>query len=263
MKKLIRAGLLIAMFVPATAMAQSSLDGTWKVDLSKAQMPQKPTVLLLQNGMYECKTCIPPVNIKADGQDQKIGGDPYIDAMSIKVVDDHTVFETDKKNGKTVGTSTTKVSADGKTAAFDFTDSSNTNAAPVTGKGVMTRVAAGPAGSQAISGSWRTSKLEDYSANALSVTFKVEGDTLHMSDMTGHSYVARLDGTDAPYKGDPGVSSVSVKRIDKNTVEETDKRDGKTLIIAKITVSADGKTLTFEVNDVRQGTHSKFVAVKQ
>jgi hypothetical protein len=220
-------------------------------------------VILLQGGMYECKTCVPPVNIKADGQDQKLAGDPYIDTMSVKVVDDRTVFETDKKNGETVGTSTTKVSADGKSATFEMTDSSNTNAAPVTGKGVMTRVAAGPAGSHALSGSWRTSKLDDFSDNALSITFKVEGDTLHMSDPTGHSYVAKLDGTDAPYKGDPGLSSVSVKRIDKNTVEETDKRDGKTLSIAKITVSADGKSLTYEVNDVRQGTHSKFVAVKQ
>jgi hypothetical protein len=263
MKKLVQAGLLIAMCMPSAAMAQSSFDGTWKIDLSKVQMPKKPDVMLLQDGMYQCKTCIPVINIKADGQDQKISGDPYIDAMSIKVVDAQTILETDKKGRKTVGTSTTTVAKDGATASFEFTDSSNTNGAPVTGKGTMTRVEKGSAGSHAISGSWRTSKLDNVSDNGLAVTFKVEGDSLHMTDPTGHSYVAKMDGTDSPYKGDPGTTSVSVKRISKDVVEETDKRDGKAISIAKMTVSADGKSLTFAVHNVRQGTDSTFVGVKQ
>jgi hypothetical protein len=50
------------------------------------------------------------------------------------VVDDRTIEEVDKKNGKTVTTSKTVVSQDGSTANFEFTDSSNTNADPVTGK---------------------------------------------------------------------------------------------------------------------------------
>jgi hypothetical protein len=263
MKRLFQTGLLIALFIPTAAMAQSSFDGTWKIDLSKIELPKKPDVLLLQAGMYQCKTCIPAINIKADGQDQKVSGDPYLDSMSIKVVDDHAIFETDKKGGKTVGTSTTTVSKDGATAAFEFTDSSNTNGAPVTGKGTMTRVEKGPAGSHAISGSWRTSKLDSLSDNALAVTYKVEGDSLHMSDPTGHSFAAKLDGTDAPMKGDPGISSVSVKRISKDVIEETDKRDGKAISIAKMTASADGKTINFAVHNVRQGTDAQFVGVKQ
>ena len=263
MKRLVQAGFLIALFIPTVAMAQSSFDGTWKIDLSKIQMPKKPDVMLLQDGMYQCKTCIPAINIKADGQDQKVSGDPYMDAMSIKVVDDHTILETDKKGGKTVGTSTTTVSKDGSTAAFEFTDSSNTNGAPVTGKGTMTRVEKGPAGSHAISGSWRTSKLESLSDNGLSLTLKVEGDSLHMSDPTGHSYTAKLDGTDAPMKGDPGINSVSVKRISKDVVEETDKRDGKAISITRMTVSADGKSISFAQHNVRQGTDTQFVGVKQ
>ena len=244
-------------------MAQSSFDGTWKIDLSKIELPKKPDVMLLQGGMYQCKTCIPAINIKADGQDQKVSGDPYVDSMSIKVVDDHTILETDKKGGKTVGTSTTTVSKDGATATFEFTDSSNTNGAPVTGKGTMTRVEKGPAGSHAISGSWRTSKLDNLSDNALALTLKVEGDSLHMTNPTGQSFVAKLDGTDAPMKGDPGVTSVSVKRISKDVLEETDKRDGKAISTLKMTASADGKTITFAEHNLRQGTDTQFVGVKQ
>ena len=27
--------------------------------------------------MYSCSTCTPKINVKADGQDQKVTGDPY------------------------------------------------------------------------------------------------------------------------------------------------------------------------------------------
>ena len=132
-----------------------------------------------------------------------------IDTVAIKVISDHEIEETDKKNGKTVVTSKTMVSPDGKTLTFEFSDSSDTNAAPVTGKGQAARVAKGPAGSNAISGSWRTTKFDTLSDNAITWTYKVSGDELTMTNPTGQSYTAKLDGTDAPYKGDPGTTSVS------------------------------------------------------
>ena len=229
MKKLLLLALG-ALLVPALASAQSALNGTWKIDMNKVDFPKKPDVFVLQNGMYACKTCTPPYDIKADGTDQAVSGHPYFDTIAIKVVNDRTIEETDKKNGKVVGTSTTTASADGKTVTFTFSDSSNTNGGPpVTGKGEATRVAKGPAGSHAISGSWRTSKIEGLSDNATVWTFKVDGDMITMTNPTGQSYTAKLDGTEAPMKGDPGVTSVSVKMIGKNTLEETDKRDGKVI----------------------------------
>jgi hypothetical protein len=263
MKNLLLFGLGIALLVSVPAIAQNAFDGTWKFNLSDAQFPKKPDVFLLQNGMYQCKTCVPPIDVKADGQDQSVSGHPYYDSVSIKVVDDRTIEEVDKKNGKTVATSRTIVSQDGKTATFEFSDSSNTNADPVTGKGSSRQVAKGPAGSHAISGSWVTSKMETLSDNGLMVTFKVEGDTLSMTNPTGQSYAAKLDGTEAPYKGDPGTTSVSVKSMGKNTIEETDKRDGKVISVAHMTVAADGKTMTLKVEDKLHGTNSQFTAAKQ
>ena len=255
--------LLIALLVSVPAIAQSAFDGTWKFNLNDAQFPKKPDVFLLQDGMYHCKTCVPPIDVKADGQDQPVTGHPYFDSMSIKVVDDRTVEEVDKKYGKTVATSKTVVSEDGKTATFDFSDSSNTNADPVTGKGTATQVAKGPAGSHASSGSWVTSKMETLSDNGLMFTYKVEDGSLSMSNPNGQSYVAKLDGTEAPYKGDPGTSSVSVKSMGKNTIEETDKREGKVISVARMTVGADGKTMTVKVEDKLHGTKSQFTAAKQ
>jgi hypothetical protein len=267
MKKLLFAGMLAgllgAWLLPAPAMAQSNFDGTWKIDLNQAHMPKKPEVLVLKDGMYECKTCVPAIDIKANGEDQKVSGHPYYDMLAVKVVDDHTIQKTNKKDGKVVASSTTTVATDGNTATFEFTDSSNTNADPVTGKGTMTRVAQGPAGSHAISGSWRTTSYGHVSDNGLIFTYQLEDGHLNMSSPTGQSYSAKLDGTDAPYKGDPGTTSVSLKKLGKNTIEETDKRDGKVISIAKMTVAANGKTMSIMVNDKLHGATSSFVAVKQ
>ncbi len=255
--------LAAALLMPGLAMAQSVFDGTWKGDLGSAKFPEKPDEYLLKDGMYHCKTCAPPITVKADGQDQKVTGHPYYDTMSVKVVDDKTIEEVDKKEGKTVATSKMWVSADGNTLTFDFSDSSATNAAPVTGKGSETRVTKGPEGSHAISGSWKMAKMESLSENGMTITYKTTGDSITMTTPTGQTYTAKLDGTEAPYKGDPGTTSVSVKKINANTLEETDKRDGKVIAVVKITVSPDGKTIKFAVDDKLHGTHSEFGATKQ
>jgi hypothetical protein len=274
MKKRLWIGLLASFLMPVAAMAQNAFNGTWKSDLSKTTFPAKPEVFLLQDGMYQCKTCVPPIEAKADGNDQKVTGHPYFDAVSIEILDDRTIQESDKKNGRTVATITTTVSPDGNTATFVFTDSSNTSAAPVTGQGESTRLAKGPPGSHAISGSWRFTKIESLSAasvsssrmrweNSILRTFKVEGGSLTMTNPTGQGYTAKLDGTEAPYHGDPGTTSVSVKQIGKNTIDETDKRNGKVISVTRMTVAPDGKSMTFAITDKLQGTTSQFVAEKQ
>jgi hypothetical protein len=264
MKRLAFFVVLSALLGSTLAAAQSAFDGTWKVDMNKVDFPKKPDVFLLQNGMYACKTCTPPYEIKADGSDQAVSGHPYFDTVAIKVLNDHAIEETDKKGGKVVATSTSTVSPDGNTVMFEFSDSSNTNGGPpVTGKGEATRVAKGPAGSNAISGSWRTTKMEGLSDNAIVWTYKVSGDEIMMASQTGQSYTAKLNGTDAPMKGDPGVSSVSVKMLGKDTLEETDKRSGKVISVFKMTVAADGKTAKASVDDKLQNRTTEFAVMKQ
>ena len=57
-------------------------------------------------------------------------------------------------------------------------------------------------------------------------------------------YTARYDGKDYPITGSAGGDYISLRRIDALTTESTEKRDGKTTIVATRTVSPDGKTLT-------------------
>jgi len=252
-----------ALLLPAMALAQTALVGTWKADLSNIQLPTKPDRYLIANGVYHCKTCAPPYALKADGQDHAVSGHPYFDTVAIRIVDEHTIEETDKKGGTVVTTTTSKISADGSSLSFEFSDSSNSTGAPVLGKGEATRIAKGPAGSHLLSGSWHTTKLSNISDNGLLFTYALSGSTLKMTNPTGQSYNAPVDGTDSPFMGDPGQSSVAIKRIDDRTVDETDKRDGKVIGTAHITVAADGKTLSVKWKDLLHGTSGSYSATKQ
>jgi hypothetical protein len=134
---------------------------------------------------------------------------------------------------------------------------------PVTGKGEAALVAKGPAGSHAISGSWRTTKMQSLSDNATIWTYKISGDEVSMSNQSGQSYIAKLNGTDAAMKGDPGITSVSVKLIGKNTLVETDKRAGKVIGVFKMTVASDGKTAKNSYDDELQKRTTEFQMIKQ
>jgi hypothetical protein len=49
----------------------------------------------------------------------------------------------------------------------------------------------------------------------------------------------------------------------KNTIEETDKRDGKVISVARWTVGSDGKTMAVKVEDKLHGSNMQFTATKQ
>jgi len=259
MKRLV----LLVLLVPLFACAQSPFDGSWRVDLSKAELPKKPDTYLLQNGTYECETCVPPIEVKADGQDHQVSGHPYYDTINIRVIDDNTIETTSKKGGNVVGTGTSIVSDGGNRLTERFSWKPETGAAQQSGTAVSTRVAKGPPGSHAISGSWRGEKLQDFSQDAMVVSYQTTSDGLSMKAGTGEHYEAKFDGKDYPYIGDPGVTSISLKKIDANTIEETDKREGKIIAVSRLTVAPDGKTLKINMSDKLHGTTSTFIATKQ
>src|SRR6267154_2410395 len=186
MRPLLTAGILIVLTIPTKSNAQSNFDGTWKVDFSAA-MPKKVNVWMLQYGRFRCISCSPTIEVQADGEDHSVKGQPY-DTISVKIVDDHTVREIEKKNGLNVSDEKLTVSGDGNTATDEFGN----------WKLTMTRIAKAPAGAHALSGSWQPSKMESISDRELLVTYKLEDEIFSMSRPTGQSYTAKIDGTNSP-----------------------------------------------------------------
>jgi hypothetical protein len=258
MKKLLATLVYLA---PLWAFAQTPFDGTWVAKIDSAQLPKKPEVYSLNQGMYNCPTCTPKIAVKANGQDQTVSGDPYSDSWSVQVVDATTVEFTYKKDGKVVGTDSEMVSSDGNTLTDKFTDLSGTQ--PVTGEWTFSRVSPGEAGSHAISGSWLAAKLNRVSQNGLTVTYQGTSDGLKSSDPTGQGFDAKFDGQDYPITGDPGHSLISLRRIDANTIEATVKRQGKVVRVVRRTVSSDGRTMAVFANNTDNGTTISYEMVKQ
>jgi uncharacterized GH25 family protein len=261
MKTLITAVLMALVLAPTASFAQSAFDGTWKIDTSKVQAPDKPYTVVLKDGMYDCTTCKPAVHIKADGAFHQIKGNPGTDELSITVVDDHTTKGVARNHGKAVGGDTTTISPDGMTKTVDFTSSRQDNT--VTGSYTATRVAKGPAGSHATSGSWRIQKYSNMSDNALTTTYKVQGDVLHMENGTGESFSAKMDGSDAPMTGSDYTTSVAVTKMGPNSLRMVDKYQGKPVNESTVTVSADGKAMHIVSRNLKRNTTMRLVADKQ
>jgi hypothetical protein len=253
--------MLTLLFFTATAFAQSPFDGTWVSDVGAAQFSKKPHTYVLEKGMYTCSTCVPKISVKADGKDQAVSGSNYFNMVAIHEVDANTTEEVFKKDGKTMYKDTMMVSADGKTLTDKFEDDSENT--PVTGEEILSRLSKGPAGSHAISGSWRTEKMANMSSNGLTITLQSTPNGMKMSDNNGQSYDVKFDGKFYPIQGDPGNTMISLKTVDANTMEETDKRNDKVVYTAHITVSADGKKITYAGHDKETDRDSTFVLNKQ
>ncbi len=253
--------LAMVLMVPMALFAQSPFDGTWLTNMDQAKISPKPIVVSLKGGMYDCSSCNPQINVKADGQDQSVTGQSY-DTISVREIDSKSIEVKTKKNGKPVFEQTRTVSDDGKMLTIKNTSYRPGNDQTVTAEVTYTRLGKAPAGANGTSGSWRINKVKE-SDNGLTTTYKTNGDELTMSAPSGETYTAKLDGKDYPYKGAFFADTVSLKRINDHTIEETDKRDGKVVEVSKITVSADGKTLTTVSTATLTKRTSTFVATKQ
>jgi hypothetical protein len=261
MQRFYRLFAFMLFLTPALLFAQSPFDGTWRTNMDQAKISPKPVTASVKNGVYDCSTCSPTIHVTADGQQQPVTGQPY-DTISVREIDAKSVEFTTKKNGKPVYEQIRTVSDDGKTLTLKTTRHPPDSDETITGEVSATRTEKAPVGSNGTSGSWRINKINE-SENGLLTTYKSNGDELTMSTPTGESYTAKLDGKDYPSKGAYTYNSVSLKRVDDRTFEETDKRDGKVIEVSKITVTHGGKTMTSVTTNQLTGRTSTYIAQKQ
>src|ERR1700691_3317578 len=258
MKKLL---CVVACLFPVLMFAQSPFDGTWKTNMSASKLSQKPYVFSVNNGMYDCDSCAPKLmGVKADGSDQAVTGQPY-DTLAVKVVSPTEGQFTTKKNGKPTGESTRTVSADGKTLSLMGTTYPPDGSSYKYDQKFM-RVAAGPAGSNKISGSWRVQSV-NVDNPGVTMTYKVSGDEVSFSTPAGESWTAKFGGPEQAVRGVYSNETVSVKKISDRSIEVTRNRDGKLYSTNKVTISADGMKMTEMYDNKMTGRMTTYVDEKQ
>ena len=248
------------LLAPAVAFAGSSLDGTWKSRLDSFQITGKPDSLLLADGTYTCSSCNPELKVKADGADHAVTGHAYYDSAAVKVINPTTIEITLRRAGKVTSKETDTVSADGKMFTGNFVNYDGTK--EVAGSFTEKRASAGPAGSHAISGTWHPDQLTAGNDALRTVTYEMTGDGFKMN-ANGQSYDAKFDGKEYPITGDPGHTTVTLKRLAANEVEETDHRQGKVTDVIRIATAADGKTMKIEDKDMAHEQTVTFTLDKQ
>lgn len=256
-------GAASLLMIPSCAQEAAPVDpfaGTWKTDLASVQIDDKPKEYLLKDGVYACSSCVPPLSVKADGGFHAVAGRTSFDSISVKVVDDRTLGFVHRLGDRVVGNTTMAVSPDGNSLTMSVTETTDPNAPPTTAKATDTRVAAAPAGAHAVSGSWKTAVNRNMPDEALTFSFRIEGDTVHLK-APGQSYAAKLDGTEAPVEADVEGTMVSVERLAPNILRETYKRDGKVVRVTTMTIADDGTMNGASENKV-QGSTTKYSARK-
>lgn len=250
--------LIALLFLPTVALA-GAFDGTWKMNLASAKVTGKPDVYSLVDGTYTCSSCDPPLIVKADGAEHAVSGHVYYDTAMVKVTGPKSVEVTVKQGGKLVNQSVVTVSDDGQMLTGKYT--SYTGAKPITGGYSEKRVAPGPAGSHAVSGSWQGQTMAGDDTST-TIRFRETPDGFAM-EWNGQKYEARFDGKQYPLQGDAGKTMVSVKKIDASTIEETDYRQGKTADVIRNVLSKDGKSIAVTDQDVVHGQTTTYTLDKQ
>ncbi len=256
MKKIVA---LISL-LPAVTFAADLFDGTWRARLDSVRVSGKPEVFELSGGIFECKSCVPPYKVKADGTDQAVPPQEYRDHAAVKILSAASIEVTEKKGGRVMVIMTENVAADGSKLTGTFTN--YFGAAPVTGAYTEKRVAPGPQGAHPISGAWMQDSIGSMSDAARTITLQSTLNGLKMS-WNGQVTDAKFDGNAYPTNGDLGNTMVTLKKLSANQFEETDRRGGKVVDVTVWTVAADGKTLTSVDSDLNHETKTSMVFDKQ
>lgn len=258
---MIKTFALLAASLLATPAFAAPIDGSWLASTSSAQLSAKPKMRSLSGGVYRCGTCTPAFSVPADGKLHAIKGDPYGGEVSVREIDAHSVAFEYAAKGKATGSNTATVSADGKSMTWSGKSISD-NGTVTASEQSDVRVAPGPKGSHAISGTWRNGKIMAMDAKALTVSFKQTGNMLHMSSPTGESYDAPIGGKPVMIKGDSSGTMVSIRRLSPTSYVESDWLKGKLMSVATMRV-INPKTLTFTMENKMNGRVTRYTAKKQ
>lgn len=245
-----RLTLTLLLLTPAASFSQSPFDGTWVMNSDTVPLPEKPSLYSLADGRFRCSGCIGDPEIKADGYDHKVAETAYYDTVNVQAVDEHTVEIIAKKAGRIMFTEVDAISPDGSTLTQTVKDT--TEAETVTIETRSRRVETGPAGSHAISGSWRAYKT-NRSRNGSIISFKCTAEGFSAKTPLGEGYDAKFDGKFYPVEDDPAHTMVSAKLLSPDKIELTQKRNERIVSTSHMTVMPGGKLIhvVFENTDAK------------
>ena len=229
----------VVCFVGAAWVADDPMIGDWKLNPQKSKLTDEMTVTRLGGNKYSFDFGGGnPETIIVDGTDQPAS---FGSTFQVTEVSPDEWRGVRKKDGHVRVKGIWKLSKDENTLHDDFTyfaaDGKTTHLIYV-----YERRGGGPG----FAGDWVSTGEQVDTVYVVQVK-PFEGDGLSFINSAQWTKNVNFDGKDYPNVGSPVKMVSSAHRINRRTVELTDKVDGKIVDTQQIRVSEDGKTLTMTV----------------
>lgn len=243
LKCVLRFVLVACLATGALSAANDPFLGEWKLNSAKSKLIDVMKVESVAGNKYAFDFGAGSAEtIVTDGTDQPgIAGTTF--SVTVEGPDSWKVIR--KKDGRILLTAFWKLSKDGNTLRDDYTEF-GTDGTSSNVKYVYQRTA----GTSGFAGTWEGSsetlnavivlKVQPYEGDGLSFINASEGTTTNV----------KFDGKDYPKAGANVMagSACSARRVNEDTLEMTDKFNGKIKDTRHIQLSADRKTLTTTVH---------------
>jgi hypothetical protein len=237
----------------APAPAASPFDGRW-VDQLKTQAGEAGfDTYLVANGTYRCESCSPPRAYPADGKPRSVPGDTSVISESVTVAGPG-ILVTRVVSAQMTRENTMTVAPDGRTASYVSLDAWPGRAKRLRTRYLARRVAPAPAGSNAVSGSWRGVAYLEVPEEYRSVTLNEAHGRFTRVNFRHGRYTATIGGPAARVTGDgKDIYEATVRAPDPRARVETILLAGTPVVERTYTLSADGKSMVTAVRDPKDG----------
>jgi len=238
----------VAVYTTVTTAADAPYIGKWKVNAAKSQMTGEAiSIEKLSSGDMQYHYDVEgfAYNFNLDGKEYPL---PDGGTTSWAAIDAKTWQVTNRRNGRI--SATYRIVLYGDTLVFESKRSkANGGTSDETAKAI--RVSGGPG----FVGRWKISAVTKPAVGTMEIAPNgTDGVTLTSSE-SGAVCKAKLDGKDYPLTG-PFVgtgNTYAFKKMGSRSLEIVEKLNGKLMYTDNVSVSEDGKTLTFE--SLAAGSH--------
>jgi hypothetical protein len=237
----------------ASAQARNPFDGLWVDDLGTQAGEAGFDTYLVSNGTYKCESCHPPRSYPADGEMRPVGGGPSLVSESVRVAGPRTIVTRIVDRDMTRETTMTVARCDCM-ATYVSLDRWPGRTKRLRTEYVAERVAPAPAGSHAVSGSWRGLRYVEVPEEYRSVDLREANGRFTRSNFRRGRYTATIGGSSVPITGDgKDIYKASVRAPDARTRIETILLNEKPLVERTYRLSADGKSMVTTVRNLEDG----------
>jgi len=234
---------VLILCLPALSFAETPFSGTWVVQPQLTAFSGRSLSFMIERGTYRRTSCVPTPEVPTDGRDHPVVGDPFVQSMSVRLLDADRVEVAQRVAGKLAWKGSYTVGKDRNSMVLKYEDHRPSNA--VSGTVQYVREGEVITNAHLLSGTWKPEKLLDLSPSGSTMTFHDTDHGLSMTASDGRAFDIKFDRQDYPLSGYLEGASVQVGLRRPTVMQINRKQQGMLVEMTIAPLSEDGQTLSF------------------